>query len=144
MRRVEVLNMTRLFDKEMLIYSFFDIKLKKPARVIFILYAIVLLVPWVLFWSRFLEIGPWSVAWMLIPPIGLASLMSQPRWGGKKFYEWAKCQIKYMGEPKYFYDLNPGKKLQSVKIDHTYQVSRRRDYLKLAKIKEKEMEQYGK
>ena len=46
MQPVTVLNMTRLFDKEMLIYSFFDVKLKKPARVVFILYFFLLILLW--------------------------------------------------------------------------------------------------
>ena len=42
MKEVKVTNMTSLFNKEMLIYSFFDIRLQSPLRVVGMLYFIVL------------------------------------------------------------------------------------------------------
>lgn len=137
MRPVRVLNMTRLFDKEMLIYSFFDIRLKKPARVVFILYFLLLVLIWALPLYMLLPLNPYTLALMLGVPFGGASAMSKPIWGGKKFFNWLQTQFKYLGEPKYFYDTIAGKKLQSHKIDHQILVSRRRDYEKLVIIEQR-------
>lgn len=137
MRPVRVLNMTRLFDKEMLIYSFFDIRLKKPARVVFILYFLLLAVIWSLPLFLLLPLNPYTLALMLAVPIGGASAMSKPIWGGKKFFNWLQTQLKYIAEPKYYYDTIAGKKLQSVKVDHQILISRRQDYEKLVKIEQR-------
>lgn len=135
MQPVKVLNMTRLFDKELLIYSFFDIRLKKPARVVFILYLFLLMVIWALPLFLLLPLNPYTAALMLSVPIGGASAMSKPIWGGKKFFSWVKTQFLYIGTSKYYYDCRAGKKLQDAKVDSIILVSRRRDYEKLLLLK---------
>lgn len=137
MKPVGVLNMTRLFDKEMLIYSFFDIRLKKPARVVFILYFLLLAVIWSLPLMLLLPLNPYTLALMLGVPIGGASAMSKPIWGGKKFFNWLQTQLKYIVAPKYYYDCNEGKKLQSYRVDSQILVSRRRDYEKLRQLEQR-------
>lgn len=140
MRPVEVLNMTRLFDKEMLIYSFFDIRLKKPARVIMFVYLILLGLIWTL--PLFLIFGmgnPYLAALELGVPFVGATLMSKPIWGGKKFFDFMLTQIKYLARPKVYYDCVAGKKLHSYKIDHTILISRRRDYSKLKEMKRRRL-----
>lgn len=131
MEPVRVLNMTRLFDKEMLIYSFADIRLKKPARVVWILYFLLLVLVWTVPLTKILPFNPYILFIELIVPIGGASLMSKPIWGGKKFFDFMKTQFKYIFQPKVYYDCNAGTKLKSYNINHNYQVSRRREYYEL-------------
>lgn len=140
MQPVTVLNMTRLFDKEMLIYSFFDVKLKKPARVVFILYFFLLILLWAVPLAFILPLNPYTGALMIAVPIGGASLMSKPIWGGKKFFSWLQTQFKFISEPKYFYDCRAGKRLEDVRIDNTILVSRDRDYKKLLKLEQQRLE----
>lgn len=140
MRPVQVLNMTRLFDKEMLIYSFFDIKLKKPARVVFILYFLLLLVIWGVPMFILLPLNPYTAALALGVPIAGASAMSKPIWGGKKFFDFLKCQARYLSSPKIFYDCYSGAKLEDTKIDFDVQISRRRDYQKLVILEQRRIE----
>ena len=77
MRYILVKDMTRLFTKEMLLYSLFDISFKKPIRLVFLVYLILLL----LIYSLPLTILLWpfnkySAMLIIIPPFLLASLMS--------------------------------------------------------------------
>lgn len=137
MRPVQVTNMTRLFDKEMLIYSFFDIRLKKPARVVFILYFFLLFVIWTVPLLFLLPINPYILIIELGLPFLGASLMSKPIWGGKKFFNFMQTQIKYLRSPRFYYDGNAGKKLESKRVDHTILISRRRDYEKLLKLEQR-------
>ncbi len=138
--QVRVHNMTRLFDKEMLIYSFFDIRLKKPARVIFILYFLMLLVAWSLPLFLLLPLNPYTLALMLSVPIGGATLMSKPIWGGKKFFDWLLCQIRFFGQAHIFYDCCEGKKLKDQKIDFKVQISRRDDYRLLKELRQRRID----
>lgn len=143
MEPVRVLNMTRLFDKELLIYSFADIRLKKPARVVWLLYFLILVVIWAVPIFMWLPLTPYTLVLALGVPIGGASLMSKPIWGGKKFFDFMKCQIAFIGEPKIFYDCHAGTKLSDYKINHTYQVSRRREYQKLLILEQRRVERNG-
>ncbi len=140
MNPITVLNMTRLFDKEMLIYSFFDIRLKKPARVIFILYLFLLIAIWTAPLAFILPLNPYTGALMLAVPIGGATLMSKPIWGGKKFFSWLKTQIKFIGEPKFYYDCNAGKQLENFYIDSEILIGRERDYEKLRLLEQQKIE----
>lgn len=143
MKPVTVLNMTRLFDKEMLIYSFFDVKLKKPARVVFILYFFLLILLWTVPLAFIFPLNPYTAALMLAVPIGGASLMSKPIWGGKKFFSWLTTQFKFISEPKYFYDCRAGKALNDFRVDSKILVSRDRDYQKLLALEQKRLELKG-
>ena len=131
---VRVYNMTKLFNKELLIYSFFDVKLKKPARISFLIYfflvGIVFSFP-VLYW---LGLNPYSLMFSAVVPFAAASVMSKPIWGGKKFFDFMKGQFQYIMEPKWFYDGYIGKKLVDYSINLIFFASRRRDYGKLLEI----------
>lgn len=131
---VRVYNMTKLFNRELFIYSFFDIKLKKPARISFIIYFLLIGVLFsfpVLYYFGF---NPYSATISAIIPFAAASAMSKPIWGGKKFFDFMKGQIQYIFEPKWFYDGYIGKKLVDYTIDSVFFVSRRRDYSKLLQL----------
>ena len=136
MRYILVKDMTRLFTKEMLLYSLFDISFKKPIRLVFLVYLILLL----LIYSLPLTILLWpfnkySAMLIIIPPFLLASLMSKPIWGGKSFFSWFKCQLKYAFSPKRYYD---GKGIRKINrkyfVKHSYTVSRRKDFNKLFRM----------
>lgn len=146
MREVRVTNMTSLFSKEMLMYSFFDIRLKSPVRVTQILYFVVL----------FLIIGV-PVFWLTWPPnvytvfigigipFGGSYFMSKPIWNGKSFFSYMKTQIKYFSRPKSYYDWKAGRKETEYKIDTSIQVSRHEDFNILYKIiRDEEEMKYGK
>lgn len=134
MKTTKVINMTSLFSKEMLIYSFFDIRLKSPLRVAAVLYFVIL----------FLIIGlpvmyiTWPVnVYTLIfsvgVPTGGAMLMSKPIWNGKSFYSFAKTQVRYLMRPKVLFDWKSRSKNQNYEVDTYITVSRHDDYNKLYK-----------
>lgn len=137
---IQVLDMTGLFKKEILIYSFFDMHFKTPVRIVTWLYFLLLSVIWTfpimyLFWppSSYIIIIAVGI------PVVLANLMGKPIWGGKSFMSWFICQIKYISHPKMFYDCISGKKnLGNYHINNVYTVSRSRDYYKLYLLQKEE------
>lgn len=140
MKPVRVLNMTRLFSKEMFIYSFFDIKLSKPARVATIGYffgisAIMSLLMWVVF---HLPINLYTLVIVFGSAIGGATTMVKPIWNGRKFFPWVKVQFSHLGEAKLFCDGWKTKPLKDYDVDFDVFVSRRRDFRKLREMRENE------
>lgn len=141
MKEVRVTNMTSLFSKEMLIYSFFDLRLKSPLRVVAILYFILLFgaigVPILMFaW-------PPNVYTALIAfgvPFGGAVLMSKPIWNVKSFLSSAKTQLRYIMRSKILYDWKVKSKNTVYEVESNIIVSRHDDYNKLYRIvKQKEV-----
>lgn len=135
--------MTNLFKKEMLIYSFFDIKLTKPARVIWFAYFALLMAIWgapilYIFWVPNVYVTLIAIG----IPAGAATLMSKPIWGGKTFMDWAKTQVKYIKSKKYLYDFKESNKLKTHYVNSEFTVSRKRDFIKLAEMERKEREMY--
>lgn len=141
MNRVKVTNMTSLFSKEMMMYSFFDIRLKSPLRVTAILY----------FFLLFLIIGVptlylawppnvYSVAFAFGVPIAGATLMSRPIWNGKSFWSFVKTHIKYFRRPRVLYDWRSASPNTIYRVDSTITVSRHKDYNLLYNIVKKEEE----
>lgn len=132
MKSVEVTNMTSLFSKDMLIYSFFDIRLKQPLRMIAIFYFIVLFfilgIPIIiLFWP----INIYGLAFAIGLPLGGSILMSKPIWSGKSFMSNAKTQINYLSRPKVLYDWKAQSKDEVYEVNSQILVSRHSDYNKL-------------
>jgi len=145
MKPIEVTNMTSLFNKEMLIYSFFDIRLKSPLRVVGLFYFIILFfligAPILMFtwppnvYTMFIALGI---------PFGGAYFMSKPIWNGKSFISFAKTQIKYFTRSKVLYDWKTRSKNDKYIVDSQIIVSRHDDYNELYKIvKEEEELKYG-
>ena len=129
---VRVLDMTNLFSKELLIHSLFDIKFKKPVKLIFWVYLFINFAIWgiplgYLFVFQMKMLNIWTAFLIFGPPVGLASFMSKPIWGGKSFFDWSKTQIKYVTSPKYYCDHQPTKKGRRYKTDNYIAVSRRAD-----------------
>ena len=118
MKYIEVLNMTSLFKKELLIYSLFDIRFHKPFRVVYIMYIFLLGIVWTVPFSYIFGIGgPYTFMMAILPPIGLAGL------------------IKYLGRPKFYYDLKNGNPMKTYKINHEITVSRRDDFYRLKELR---------
>ena len=136
-RPLRVLNMTRLFSKEMFIYSFFDVKLKKPARLstlayFFVIGGIVCGLLWGVFNAPF---NPYTLAIAAGVPIGSAILMSKPIWNGRNFLSWFLVQIHHIIETKLFCDGWKTKPLRDYKIDFSLYLSRVKDFIILKGMK---------
>lgn len=141
MREVKVTNMTSLFKKEMLMYSFFDIRLKRPIRVVGVLYFFLLFfligLPTIIFlWPP----GPYSLAIALGVPYAGAKFMSKPIWNGKSFFSFIKTQIRYLKRPKVFYDGKEQSKNTTYEVDSMITVSRHDDFAELYEITKEEEE----
>lgn len=139
MNEVKVTNMTSLFSKEMLIYSFFDLRLKSPLRVIAILYFMLLFgivgVPvLILAWPP----NVYSVMIAFGVPIGGSILMSKPIWNGKSFLSFAKTQVKYLLRPKVTYDWKVKSKDTVYEVNSMITVSRHDDYNELYRLVKEE------
>ena len=66
---IEVKDMTRLFTKEILLYSLFDISLKKPLRIVFLGYLVLLFVIWGLPMYLIFGMGnPYIAMIIVLPP----------------------------------------------------------------------------
>ena len=140
-QRIEVLDMTSLFTKELLLYSLFDFKFKRPVRIAFLMYAVLLLFIWTL--PIVMTIGVpnvYGAVFAFVPPFPLAASMSKPIWGFKPFSHWIKTQIKFLLSPKEYFDFIALPKLEKYNINHVYTLSRARDYIKLYKLKKRILE----
>jgi hypothetical protein len=138
MQPVKILNMTDLFNKEILVYSFYDIRFKKPLRVVvgiyFIIVFLLLGLPFLKLTEKY-GLTPWRIAPAILIPYFLAKFMAKPIFNGRAFFAAMKVQIKYLLENKIFYDNKPGKKLENYKINEFHLISRRKDYSDLYKMK---------
>lgn len=135
---IRVLDMTSLFTKELLIYSLFDIKFKRPVRLIFWVYLFILVLIWgfPLGYLLIVKLHAFNVytAFLIFgPPAGLAMLMSKPIWGGKSFMDYTKTQIKFLTSAKFYCDTKPAKKIDTYMTDSYFTVSRREDIKLLEK-----------
>lgn len=145
MREIKVTNMTSLFNKDMLIYSFFDIRLKQPLKVVGVLYFIllfliiglpVLLITW--------PPNVYAIFVIFGVPFGGSMLMSKPIWNGKSFGSFFKTQLKYFKNPKVLYDWKARPKTTEYEIESQIIVSRHKDYNLLSEIvQEEEALKYG-
>lgn len=135
-RPVVVLNMTSLFSKEMLIYSLFDVKLKKPARVSTIGYFFGVGIPlWIIMFAVLrVGIGPVPIAIAVGAPFGASVAMAKPIWNKRKFLDWLKVQIGFLGESKLFCDGWATEKPEDYILDNEILVSRRDDFKLLKEL----------
>lgn len=144
MKEVEVTNMTSLFSKDMLIYSFFDIRLKSPLRVVAVLYFILL---FIIIGVPVLMISwPPNVYTMAIAvgiPFGGSYFMSKPIWNGKSFLSFSKTQLKYLIKPKVLYDWKACSRENKYIVDNQTLVSRHDDYNELYKTARKRLMRHG-
>lgn len=136
---LRVLNMTRLFSKEMYIYSFFDVKLQKPARLSTFAYFFGVGIPFWLILIKLLHvpINVYTVAIGAAVPLGCAVTMSKPIWNGRNFISWFKVQIQHIGEHKLFADGWAIKPLKNYIIDFSIYLSRLNDFMQLKQLDKK-------
>lgn len=137
---IVVLDMTKYFTKEILLYSLFDVSFQTPVRLMLGVYLIIMGIIWSL--PLALLLWPLNVYSALIvfgPTVLLANLMSKPIWGGKSFKDWLSAQLSFATNPKLYYDTIARKGIgESLVIDHHYTVSRRKDYFKLLNLAKEE------
>ena len=133
MREVRVTNMTSLFNKEMLMYSFFDIRLQAPVKVTAIFYFILLFVTLSVPILFIFKINVYSVAAAIGIPAAGSTYMSKPIWNGKTLRSYIKTQMKYFGRPKALYDWKYRDENTNYKVNSTILVSRHEDFNKLYK-----------
>lgn len=138
---VRVTNMTSLFSKEMLIYSFFDLRLKTPLRVAAIFYFVLLFS--IIGAPIFYFFGPPNVYTVMIGvgiPFGGAVLMSKPIWNGKSFWSFFKTQVKYYFRPRERYDWKTYSVETKYEVEGIITISRHDDYYSLYnQVKEEEL-----
>lgn len=134
---LEVKNMTDLFSRELVIYGFKELKLKKPILISMIFYLFffaIILVPigWKIAGFGFYGVGiPIAISW------GLANLLTKPIWNKRKFLSYLIIQIKYFFNPRTFYDGKAGKpEFPIYHIDESYTVSRRKDFKTLFALRQ--------
>lgn len=137
MQRVRVTNMTNLFRREILIYSFFDFQLRQPLQVMRLAYLVLL---FVLFGVPLLliKISSVTIFTAVAGPVALSSVMVKPIWGGKTFFDFLKTQIKFIFSPKRYYDTSEGGKMETYEVNQQIIVSRHKDFNKLYEIERKE------
>lgn len=128
----------------MLIYSFFDIRLKQPLKVAAILYFFVLFIliglPILIFsWPP----NVYKLAAILGIPLGGAIFMSSPRrmFDDRTFLPWIKTQMKYNSRPQILFDWKGQPKETVYKTNSMITVSRHDDYNELYQITKKEIEE---
>lgn len=144
MKEVEVTNMTSLFSKDMLIYSFFDIRLKSPMRVVGVLYFILLFI--IIGVPVLMVSWPPNVYTMAIAvgvPFGGSYFMSKPIWNGKSFLSFSKTQLKYLIKPKVLYDWKARSRENKYAVNSQILVSRHDDYNELYKTAKERMVRHG-
>ena len=144
--RIASLNMTGFFKRELFMYSFGDIKFKKPSALKSLAFTLGFLLVWTL--PLFLVFGipfnPVAAIIYLVPPIALGQVASRPIFGGKTLIDFVKTAILFLGEPKGWADMRPfnaTESQQTYTTEHEIWISRRREYALLAQmIDESEIE----
>lgn len=131
MEPVPILNMSKLFNKEILLYSLFDIRFKKPVRIMVMVYFAFLFFLWSYPCLQILPHNVFGYTTAFLPAIILSNYMAKPIWGGKSFFAWLKSQISYILHAKFYFDGKSSLKLASYDTDMTILVSRQTDFYNL-------------
>lgn len=134
---MKVLNMTDLYNKELVMYSFEDIKLKTPIRVatwgyrllVFIIFSLPILL------ITGFSMNTFKTTIVLGVPFGLGTLMAKPIFNGRSFLAAMKVYAEYISSAKIYYDNKPSKGLPEFEIDEYVLISRRGDYDRLFNMK---------
>lgn len=141
-RYAEIINMTNFFNRELMMYSLGDIKLKKPIALKKVAYVtgffIIWSLPLILIFGLVLNV--YFAILVLAPPLVIGHYASKPVWGGKGLIDFTKTLITYLGEPKSWTDLKANKSFNKDKyfIESEIWISRRRELQLLADLKEKQ------
>lgn len=131
-------NLTQFFNREIMIYAFGDIKLKKPLPMKTFLWTVVGFACWALpiLIIFGLRLEPIFLAIVVIPPIVFGRYASRPVFGGKTMFAWAQAQINYMTQPRGWSDFKVDNDQQDAvyNVSHEISVSRRRDLAYLTQL----------
>lgn len=139
--QIAALNMTNFFNRELMMYSFGDIKFKKPISLKAIAYTLAFLILWTLplFVIFGIPMDPFRLVIYVVPPIALGQLAIRPIFGGKTLIDFTKTAIGFLGEPRGWADNKPfDAKAQTYTTEHEIWISRRREYAMLADLIEAE------
>lgn len=139
--QIASLNMTNFFNRELMMYSFGDIRFKKPISLKAVAYTLALLILWTL--PLILVFGiptdPFGLIVYVLPPIVLGQIAIRPLFGGKTLLDFLKTAFKFLGEPRGWADGEPfDAKNQVYTTEHEIWISRRREYAMLADMIEAE------
>lgn len=131
------MNMTNFFNRELMMYSFGDIKFKKPISLKAVAYTVGFLIVWTLplFFIMGIPTNPVSLVLFLVPPIVLGQVAVRPIFGGKTLIDFTKTAILFVGEPRGWADMkpfDPNPKNQIFTTEHEIWISRRRELSLLA------------
>lgn len=136
MEPIRIHDMTKLFKKEILLYSFFDVRLKKPFRLMYgvyfvVVFLVVSLPLLILFWPP----NPVLLGVAVGIPAFAANFMMKPIFNGRPFFSAMKVYLQYIINPKIYFDNKASAPLKDYRIDETVHISRRDDYLELFRLK---------
>ena len=140
MNPIVITNFSSFMSRDVLMYSFGDIKLKKPISLKIALYFIVFFAVWSI--PLILLFGlPTSLLPALLmfgPPVALATFATRNIWGGRSLLSFLKVMSTFLGEPKMWAGYHPVKSLKPDVAVPSFRVwvSRRRELLYLSKLKE--------
>lgn len=133
---MQVLNMTNLFKKEMLLYSLSDVRFKKPVKIMSIVYFVL---TFLMFSVPFMKIfglptSPMKLLPVLVVPFLLSTFMSKPIFNGRSFFAAVRVYTKFWVGSKIYYDMKSSKPLKNYIIYDNKLVSRKKDYQKVMKL----------
>lgn len=141
--RALTMNMTKFFNRELMLYALEDFRFKKPIsfKKIGYIVAFILLfsAPIVYFFGFHLNV--YFVGLLILPPFVLGNLAVKPIFGGRELLSYLLVTITYLSQPRAWTDLNATreKRNERVFIDHIYWVSRRREIKIIKDLKEEEV-----
>lgn len=136
-RELVARNMTSFFNRELMMYSIGDIRLKSPIslrRVILTsLFGMFWSVPFILIFG--LKLNLLGVALTFGPPVAFGVIASRPIFFGRNFFEFLSVMSKYVTEPKGWSDLKNDDSIEGevYSIDYSVWISRRRELELLSK-----------
>lgn len=131
---IRIINKTNFFTRESFMYSFGDVKLKRPISLRKVGYTMLFFAVWSL--PIFLLFGfhfnlPFFAIFFGVP-IGMGILASMPIFGGKSLKNHLRSVYKYFKEADFYADLKERKRYNGVyRPDATFWVSRRRELKQL-------------
>lgn len=139
MNQLTVINATEFFSRPTYIYAMGDIKFDRPISLKYAGYLLAFIMGWTIpiFLLMGLQLNPFYLMFMLVPPFILASFSTKPIFGGKPLVEFANTVADFASEPKGWLDGNSSNmKEDAFTIASEIWVGRRRELQILADLVE--------
>lgn len=140
MHQIRIVNTTKLFNKDIFLYSLADISLSKPVSLITAAYVLLFVVLWtvpaVAIFGLAVFTSPYTFMLAVIPPVLLGIGANKPIWGGRNLFSWISVNAKYLFSPKCYADHAPKKPSETVveyEVRMNPWVSRRADFRRALK-----------